>query len=235
MFTRKYRDFKDRELALVREWLPHSAHAYRYAEAVSRQRLAFEEELGVLERQAHASVLLIRDLKIVAASADVQSMLDKYFGNEPLQGNGSGLPDLLARWVSCTVAAFRVSVLAARPATAARGCARRRTADHQARCRFTPEAVALVLEEETGKQDSAPLEAALGLSRREAQVLFRVASGKTSSEAATIFALIRRTIDKHLESILQKLGVETPTAASALAWKILHRLPIGAERPSEHR
>jgi len=58
----------------------------------------------------------------------------------------------------------------------------------------------------------------LGLSRRQAEVLFCVAQGKTNAETGGILGLSRFTVRKHLENIYQKLGVKTRTAAAALAY-----------------
>jgi DNA-binding CsgD family transcriptional regulator len=55
----------------------------------------------------------------------------------------------------------------------------------------------------------------LGLSRREAQVMTWIAQGKTNVETALILQISRRTVDKHLEHIYTKLGVETRMAAAA--------------------
>jgi DNA-binding CsgD family transcriptional regulator len=55
----------------------------------------------------------------------------------------------------------------------------------------------------------------LGLSRREAQVMTWIAQGKTNAETALILQVSRRTVDKHLEHIYTKLGVETRMAAAA--------------------
>jgi DNA-binding CsgD family transcriptional regulator len=57
----------------------------------------------------------------------------------------------------------------------------------------------------------------LGLSKREAEVLNYVAMGKTNAEIAIILDISRLTIGKHMEHILQRLGVETRTAAAAAA------------------
>jgi DNA-binding NarL/FixJ family response regulator len=58
---------------------------------------------------------------------------------------------------------------------------------------------------------------ALGLTRREAEVLELVASGKTNPEIAQVLFVSRRTVKKHLEQIFGKLGVRTRTAAAARA------------------
>jgi DNA-binding CsgD family transcriptional regulator len=57
----------------------------------------------------------------------------------------------------------------------------------------------------------------LNLSARESEILALVAAGKTNGEIATILAISARTVQKHLEHIFQKLGVETRTAAAIRA------------------
>lgn len=60
----------------------------------------------------------------------------------------------------------------------------------------------------------------LGLTPREADVLFWVVRGKTNGEIGEILSRSPRTVGKHLERIYEKLGVETRTAAAALAFSM---------------
>lgn len=53
------------------------------------------------------------------------------------------------------------------------------------------------------------------LTRREAEVMSWVARGKTNRDIADILGMSPRTVNKHLEHIFEKLGVETRTAAVA--------------------
>ena len=55
------------------------------------------------------------------------------------------------------------------------------------------------------------------LTPREREVLEWVAAGKTNRDIAAIVGARPRTIEKHLERIYEKLGVETRTAAAARA------------------
>ncbi|MBR0567259.1 response regulator [Azoarcus sp. L1K30] len=55
------------------------------------------------------------------------------------------------------------------------------------------------------------------LTRREAEVLSWVAKGKTNRDIADILGMSPRTVNKHLEHVFEKLGVETRAAAAALA------------------
>ena len=53
------------------------------------------------------------------------------------------------------------------------------------------------------------------LTQREMDVLEWVARGKTNRDVADILGMSPRTVNKHLEHIYEKLGVETRTAAVA--------------------
>jgi len=70
----------------------------------------------------------------------------------------------------------------------------------------------LLLEESLAPKSGS---AAYGLTRRESEVLEWVSRGKTNWEIALILNISARTVQKHLEHIFQKLGVETRTAAAA--------------------
>jgi DNA-binding CsgD family transcriptional regulator len=72
---------------------------------------------------------------------------------------------------------------------------------------------------ETGDALAVSLESKYGLTSREAEVLGWVAAGKTSRDIADILGMSARTVDKHLEHVFVKLGVETRAAAAAIAAK----------------
>lgn len=55
------------------------------------------------------------------------------------------------------------------------------------------------------------------LTPRETEVLSWLTKGKTNRDIADIIGMSPRTVNKHLEHIFEKLGVETRTAAAALA------------------
>ena len=71
------------------------------------------------------------------------------------------------------------------------------------------------------KPDAKHLKKALPVTDRESQVLYWIAMGKTNREIAEILDLSPRTVNKHLETIFPKLGVENRTAAAAIAIRIL--------------
>jgi DNA-binding NarL/FixJ family response regulator len=76
------------------------------------------------------------------------------------------------------------------------------------------------LAEESAPPGPADL-VSLGLTPRQAEVLYWIAQGKTNGETAVILGTSPRTIDKHVEQLLERLGVENRLAAAARANEIL--------------
>jgi DNA-binding CsgD family transcriptional regulator len=64
----------------------------------------------------------------------------------------------------------------------------------------------------------------LPITARERDVLSWVAGGKTDREISALLGTSPRTIQKHLQHIYQKLGVETRTAA------VMRAMELGARR-----
>jgi DNA-binding response OmpR family regulator len=60
-----------------------------------------------------------------------------------------------------------------------------------------------------------------GLTHREAEVLLWVSYGKTNRTISEILGISPRTVNKHLEQVFRKLGVETRAAATAIAVRYL--------------
>lgn len=69
----------------------------------------------------------------------------------------------------------------------------------------------------TWPTDEAVLQERLALSAREAEVLLWISQGKSNRDIGAILGLSPRTVNKHLEQIFSKLGVENRTAAAAMA------------------
>ncbi|WP_395396658.1 DNA-binding response regulator [Novosphingobium sp. BL-8A] len=61
------------------------------------------------------------------------------------------------------------------------------------------------------------LAARLGLTAREAEVLLWISRGKQNREVSEILAISPRTVNKHLEQIFEKMGVENRASATAIA------------------
>lgn len=75
----------------------------------------------------------------------------------------------------------------------------------------------IVMQETSNESVYAALAAAFGLTAREAEVLYWVVKGKINRDIADILGASPATVKKHLERIHMKMGVETRTAAAAMA------------------
>lgn len=69
--------------------------------------------------------------------------------------------------------------------------------------------------------DEQVIRGKLALTARESEVLLWISRGKSNRDVAEILSLSPRTVNKHLEQIYSKLGVENRTAAAALAMQML--------------
>jgi DNA-binding NarL/FixJ family response regulator len=75
----------------------------------------------------------------------------------------------------------------------------------------------LLVEEQSVMLSAQRLSGSFGLTHREAEVLSWVAAGKTNRDIGDILGMSPRTVNKHLEHVYVKLGVETRAAAAALS------------------
>lgn len=74
-----------------------------------------------------------------------------------------------------------------------------------------------------GESVETKLQNKLNLTAREAEVLLWIANGKTNREIGQILGISPRTINKHLEQLFPKLGVENRTAAAGTAIRALNQ------------
>ncbi len=79
----------------------------------------------------------------------------------------------------------------------------------------------LVLNMAPTKAETSVRQPDVPLTPRETEVLSWLAKGKTNRDIAEILGMSHRTVNKHLEHIFEKLGVETRSAATAIAGQLL--------------
>jgi DNA-binding NarL/FixJ family response regulator len=83
--------------------------------------------------------------------------------------------------------------------------------------RMAPDEVLFRIMETRSSTEEARLRERLGLTVREAEVLLWIGHGKGTRDIAEILGMSPRTVQKHLEQIYSKLGVENRAAAAAIA------------------
>jgi DNA-binding CsgD family transcriptional regulator len=191
------RDFSERDLAVLAIAAPHvqAARARLQAEALVAERLALVEHAlegagrGVVVVDAHARVLGMGDT--------ARTLLERWFGvDAPV------LPAELAAW----------SAAAAVPDLELERDGRR------LRVRLVrgrdENLIVLTERDDTAAADAARLARLLPITVREADVLSRLAAGRTNDGIAHDLGISRHTVIRHVESVYAKLDVHTRAAAT---------------------
>ena len=89
--------------------------------------------------------------------------------------------------------------------------------------RYRENEVLIRLNELNPRKDVERLAASLGLTMREAEVLLWGSYGKSSGDISDVLEISPRTVQKHLEHVYEKLGVETRSAAVAIAIRVIEQ------------
>ncbi len=208
--NRKRHDFSERERRLLAVVQPHAALAYRNAEALARLQRHVHMLRRALDESGLGVMLVDPKGRVRTRTESARLLTRKYLD----QSSGSELPTSLLAWTRSQLAAIDGNGSPhPNPLVVERG-------DERLVVRLLVdcdrgEHLLLMEEQQTTFRPSAYQ--AIGLGRREAEVLAWVARGKTNDETAAILGLSPRTVQKHLEHIFEKLAVETRTAAVARA------------------
>jgi len=211
----KDKDFPGGKQLLVKLLSPHVIQSYRNAQTVThiQQKLTLVDR--ALDRLHLGIIVLAPDRRVRLATESAVKQVTNYLGDGSLRGNR--LPESLWRWIKQQEVAPRGKddvLLRRSPLVLEREGKRlviRLVSDLDQNV--------LLLEEHPTTMQSQSL-ALFGLSSREAQVLSWVSQGKTNKDIGVILELSPRTVQKHLEHIYQKVGVESRTAAAAKAYEI---------------
>ncbi len=194
--------------------------------AHSRNARRINHASKVIDAAGLAVLILNPDLTVEWMSPGAAALLGYEAGRE----DRPALPDALRTWLARNAAVnssgeeagtfdFEHDGLALRarvpgkdmPDEAGRG-ERNPDAPEQGRASGTR---LLLLEKRSAMTTATPPLSFYRLTQREAEVLTWVARGKTNKDIAEILGLSPRTVNKHLEHVYVKLGVETRTAAAA--------------------
>nr|WP_295742236.1 DNA-binding response regulator [uncultured Acidocella sp.] len=133
---------------------------------------------------------------------------------------GAALPEEVRAWLSARLAAPQEvagSFATALPAPDAPA----RRVEFALIGQMAEEEFLLRIVEQDTDHDVDRLQARVKLTRRETEVLLWLARGKSNRDIAQILNVSYRTVNKHLEQMYPKLGVETRTSAVAIAIRAL--------------
>src|SRR5215469_1462716 len=200
MVSRSTRPFSGEECQMLETLHPHLAQAYKS----SNQSAFSSEAIGV----ADAGFLVTDgDGKIRYATAKARRLIRKYF----LAESEGILPEQIQRWLKERESLDRVL-----PLQELRIDGGRTSLYIRMMSDADPALYRLLIREKIQTID-AELLLKLGLTRKEAEVLFWASQGKSNGDIAIILTSKVRTVAKHLERVFAKLMVENRTAAARAA------------------
>ncbi|MDF2366829.1 DNA-binding response regulator [Sneathiella sp.] len=87
----------------------------------------------------------------------------------------------------------------------------------------TPREILLSIEKISDTDPKKALISEFSLTAREAEILIWLSRGKTNRDIGDILSISARTVNKHLEQIFQKLGVDNRTSAAVITDRICRK------------
>jgi DNA-binding CsgD family transcriptional regulator len=219
LLIRSGRDFTVRERALVNKLHPHLLQAFRNHASLNRFCHDVDSLVEMLEGPTSSVIVLAGSGCVKRWTEQARSWISRYC-RTPFPSESNRMPECFAEWYRrqlSLVAQERLLPSPRDPLIVDRG-------GRQLTVQFIPDHFRdehLLLLNEKSLDASWSSLAACGLTPRESEVLAWVAKGKTNADVGTILRMSGRTVQKHLEHIYQKLGVETRTTATVRALKLI--------------
>jgi DNA-binding CsgD family transcriptional regulator len=215
VINRDGRDYGSRERQMLDVLRPHLTQAFHNAHAwerMSERRSSFQRLFQTLDK---ALVETDRYGKILWTSPGA----DSFFLRHRLRDSkpSAYLPSTLLDWMLNAVRKREPQSVLSTPAKPLR----LRTASGTLTIHLVEaaERVRLLLEDRSETLPSDD-ELASQLSPREQEVLRILATGRSNDQIARLLGISRRTVQKHLERIYERLGVENRTAAVGRLWEL---------------
>jgi DNA-binding CsgD family transcriptional regulator len=204
--NRDRRDFSERDKRVLNLFRPQALQAYRNSVAYSRSQRILASFERVTEGDNDGLLLCDRRGRVEYATARASDVVDRWFRAD--SASPGSIPAELSQW------------MAARPPPAARSgpawplVLARNGSRLVVRCLPGPDgwgSVLLFTELASPRREALMR---LGLTARQAEVLVLVAQGLTNGRVAERLGISARTVDKHVQLVFDKLGVENRTSAA---------------------
>jgi len=215
VFNRGSSDFRDSERAMLEALRRPLAALYCNVVAREQARAGMRSLQELAVGGGWHAIPLARDAQPIEISEPAALLLRRFFPGVAAGGR-SPLPEAVAAWLrrNRNWGLDRLASESNMPLIVSRGA-------ETLSLRFVCDPVStgsgfLLLKCERGEMHAEHL-ASLPLTPREREILSLVAAGKTNADIALLLTISARTVQKHLEHVFEKLGVETRTAAAMCA------------------
>jgi DNA-binding CsgD family transcriptional regulator len=206
-FNRARTGFSRRDRDVLNLLRPHVLQAYLNCRARhgidSRNN---ERQRNIIEQLPLGLICVDANGRIAWSTAAAEQMLQNHYSDAA--DSIHGLPDAVRHWLK------RVSSADDKNGEIAPQLVSRRPG-FELRLRFCPlsDGRTILLLQEPPIANEAPLVAEFGFTKREQQVAQRIVNGDSVSDVSGSLTMSPRTVQKHLERIFRKLGVNNLAAA----------------------
>lgn len=216
--NRSKTDFQPIERELTTLFRPHIASAIRNSWVLDKVKERENGLLNILDQSDVGAITIGSDGRLQFLSRRAINIIGRFFHGETL--TAGGLPLNLWNWATrnglngagTNGSGFSKPFLPLRIET--------ETETLSAEIAYDPgTGSSTILLKAKTRMNASGLEQ-LGLTKTEASVLYLLACGKTNADIAELNGVSPRTVQKHVENICNKLGVENRTAAAMRAMEI---------------
>ena len=232
VLNRKGKDFSERDRAMLDLVRGYLANVYRTALALDRARAAGRALRDWAQGEGSVVVTLGPRQELLNGSAQAATLLAHYCPGACVRPGGP-LPAEIAAWLNGAIHASGMTQVSALPPLQLEQEGSVLTL-HAFADPDDPTQCFLLFQERCVGVSPARF-AAVPVTTRERQVLAWLTAGKTDREIAAILGFSVRTIQKHLEHVYVKLGVETRTAAAMRALAMADAARPQSSRPAAQR
>jgi DNA-binding CsgD family transcriptional regulator len=211
--NRTRRTFTERDRTVLNIMRFHVSEACRTAKM--HAPIPSPELTGAFEPVVGGGIIVLNTTGAVQFCSELsQRYLETFFSTEkPFHG---GLPLTVTKWVHHESALFKTHELAVRPPQPLNVLQGGKSLQIRLSSTSNGTVHLLILRAEDPTLQLKKL-GSLGLRPRPTEVLYWLAKGKTNAEIGIILGARPRTIEKHVEGILAKLGVENRMTAALVA------------------
>lgn len=218
VLNRKSKDFSERDRDCLNLLSPHvlqSLHTVRLIYRLQHEASLLGKELAAL----HRGILRIKDGRVQEVPEYIWHWFQEFFDTP--RWRTDSLPETLSQWLATQQ--VRVTEFNGDPQAVCEPL-HITSGSERLEIRFILDASGgdyLLIEKQRLEYAPDDLREPLGLTKRQSEVLFWITQGKTDRDVATILGITPRTVNKHVEKILPKLGVDNRLAAANLARDVL--------------
>lgn len=214
---RNHWNFSERDRLVLDLLRPHLHQAYQNAKVFTQMQQTLTQLNQAIEQSG--TIILSRNGQVQVMPQSAWYLLTRYF--QSAWAGSDHLPETIKQWVKHQISLLTFNRDISPPSLPLRVEQNGKSLVIRLIASPANEQYLLILEEQQLQSFSMESFELLGLTKREAEVLFWVAKDKSNTEIAAILGCSADTVKKHLDHVYGKFGVQSRLAAVMHALKML--------------